>query len=181
MLPHAQQLPLIQCAGRLQPSRQQRQPAIAAGQHVGDELEEPPPTLIVERQQPIDCGAERIFLLVRQGAAGRLFVAGSCVGQHLKTGCRTGGHGQLARQPCIEGVDGLDAQPRRLAPDVDMQGVEMPARNHRQSPGLTVHAVGTDLEAGCVQRPQHAFAHLLCRAAREGERQDALGRIGERQ
>ncbi len=56
------QLRLIEGARRLQSSRQQRQPAVAARQHVGDERQELSPALIVERQHPIDRDAESIAL-----------------------------------------------------------------------------------------------------------------------
>ncbi len=65
---------------------------------------------------------------------------------------------------------------------IELQRVQMPARGHRQVPGLAVHMLRT-LPAGAaaLQRRQHALAHFLRRAAREGERQNALRRIDQGQ
>ncbi len=68
VLADAPELGRIQGARRLQASGKQRQPAVPARQHVGDEPHELAPALIVERQHPIDGNAERILLLVRQGS-----------------------------------------------------------------------------------------------------------------
>ncbi len=171
VLPHALELRRVQCARRLQSAREQRQPAVAVRQHIGNELAEAAPALVVDRKHPVDGRPEHIARLV----------TGCRIGKDLKRGSRAGGYGQLAREPCVERVDGLDPQARRLTFDVKTQGAEVPARGRGQSPGLAIQGRRTAFEARGAERQQHAFAHLLRGTTRESERQDTLRRIDHRQ
>ena len=71
---HPAELGLIDGARRLQPAGQLRQPAVAARQHLGNELHQFSPALIIQLEHAIDGEPEPINAFVRQRAARRLFV-----------------------------------------------------------------------------------------------------------
>jgi hypothetical protein len=73
---HAGQLRLVNGARGPQAPREQRQPTVTARQHLGDELHQLAPALIIEFEHPIDGEPELIPALVRQSAACCLAVAG---------------------------------------------------------------------------------------------------------
>ena len=93
------QLRFVENARGGQSPGEQRQPAVAAGQHAGDEFDESFPALIIELEHTIDGDSELIAALVRQSTARGIFIARACVGQHPERGSRAGGDGQLVRQP----------------------------------------------------------------------------------
>ncbi len=84
VLAHAFELRLIERACRIQAACEQRQPAVAARQHVRDQIHELAPALIIKSQHTIDGGAERIVFRMRQSAPRRLFIAWARVRQHRR-------------------------------------------------------------------------------------------------
>ena len=88
VLPHAPQLRLIERARGLQASGEQRQPAIAARKHLGDQLDQPAPALIVESEYPLDGAAERVRLLMRQRTPRRLLIQRAGVLEQIQPSSR---------------------------------------------------------------------------------------------
>ncbi len=83
---HARQLRLVNRARRPQAPREQRQPAVAARQHLGDESHQLAPTLIVELEHPINGESELVTALVCQGTARCLLIGGRRIGLDTQPG-----------------------------------------------------------------------------------------------
>ena len=116
MVAHVGQLRGVDRARSPETPREQRQPAVAARQHLGDELDQPAPALIVELEHPIDSQSELIAALMRQGAPRRLLVAARRIGPDAQSGAGTGGYRQLPGKPIAEPTAPVRKPVERLEP-----------------------------------------------------------------
>ena len=179
--PQPAELGFAQCRRHLQAAGEQRQPAVPARQHAGDQIEQPAPALIIEREDPVDGPAEQIILIVRERAPPGLLVQVICVAGHARARARAGRDRQLAGKPGVEGVDGLDAQALRIASDVYVEGIQVPVGRRRQIPGPAVHRSGALRPARRLQGIDDPIAHFMGGAARERQRQNALRGVDARE
>ena len=90
--------------------------------------------------------------------------------------------GQPARKPHVEGVDGLDAQPPRIAEQVPAE----PAIDGQCVPRQLQRALMQTVRPAAAvarraQRTEDAVAHFRCGLAREGDGEHGLGRLHRRQ
>jgi hypothetical protein len=171
----------VERARSLQMPGEKRQPAIATRQHSGNQLNQAVPTLIVECEHAIDRRTKLIRILMSQRPPRGLFIQQLGVLHQIQARARPRRNGQLARQPCVESINGFDAQPRWMLQEVQPQRRRMTLCGHAQGPGPRVHGDGALRQASRMQGLHHPLAHFLRGPAREGERQDALRRIDRRQ
>src|SRR6185437_10259886 len=85
---------------------------------------------------------------------------------------------KLTRQPEVEGIDGLDAQPARILcepPAALLRARERPGRELPQAIRLSA------VSDFATQGPENPGTHLRRRAAGEGDREDLLRFIDHRE
>jgi hypothetical protein len=113
----------------------QRQPTIAAGQHARYQIHQALPALIALLEHAIDRLAESIRSVMCQGSTRRLFVQRLGRFDQIQPGPRSGGDWELSGKPGIEGVDGFDAQARRMTLEVESQPVHVAFRRDAELRG----------------------------------------------
>ena len=177
MPPHPIELRRVERTRRPQRPRQQREPAVPSRQHLGDQPDQLTPALIADGERALDRRAERVRALVRKGAPRGFLVGRKSVIEQIEPAAGARGDGELRGQPGVEGIDGLDAQARGLALDIDAKRPQMRSRAERQLPGFRVESGRTLRKRGGAERADDTPAHLFCGHPRERQREDPLGRI----
>ena len=158
----AQQLELrfAQGLAGAQPPCEQRQPSITGGEHVGEQIDQGQPALIVEFEHALHGTTKIILALVGKRTARSLPVELLGVRLHGKAATARRDR-QLRSEPCVEGVDGFDAQPRRFKRKVDLEPLQMRSGAARELPGLFAKIRRRRIVRRALQGKQDALAHLL--------------------
>ncbi len=148
------------------------QPVRALAQHVRQQALDLAPAIVQPLEEQLQVGGKlRILFRRQQRLARRELVELLGTGAEHELAAGAGGDRKLTREPEIEGIDGLDAQPAgilRQAPAARLRALQRGGGEHAQALALGI------IVRLSAQRPQYPGAHLRGRPAREGDREDLL-------
>ena len=154
------------------------EPLVAAREHARDEAGGLALVAVEVGEQVRDrVGARVVALEHRERAHGRLVEQVARVVHEAGLPPEAREHGHLARERGVEGVDGLDAQARRVLQEAPAALRVARERIARQRVRAQVVAGGLrgGLARRRLQRLEDAPLHLAGRLAREGDGEDLLG------